>query len=285
VTRNEVPTFEREKPLQIESFTGKTETDIGNPYTYPMRLQHRQHFSVESFYITPMEPGCDIILPFWWISKHPPSTPYGLPENIRFLCNNCTMEKADQFSLEYYTEILDHPEAIVVGSLATTESNNDPLDSVSNKFIKWTHIMSKEAAIRLPGHKPYNHAIDLKQGENPSWGPCFALSEKELEVLQEWLKQTLETGKIRWSKSPASAPIIFVPKAHGRGLHLCVDYRGINKMTIANRYPLPIMTELQDRVCGSKIFTKIDLKNAYHLIRITEGDEWKTAFRCRYRNP
>jgi hypothetical protein len=84
VTRNKVPTFEREKPLQIESFTGKTETDIGKTYTYPMRLQHRKHFSVELFYITPMEPECDVILPFWWIAKHPPSKPYELPENIGF---------------------------------------------------------------------------------------------------------------------------------------------------------------------------------------------------------
>jgi hypothetical protein len=172
-TRNKVPTFEREKPLQIESFTGKTETDIGKTYTYPMRLQHRKHFSVESFYITPMEPECDVILPFWWIAKHPPSKPYGLPENIRFPCKNCTKEKADKFSLEYDTEILDHPEALVVGSLATTESNDDPLDSVPNKFKKWTHIMSKEAAKRLPGHKPYDHAIDLKQGEEPTLGPLL----------------------------------------------------------------------------------------------------------------
>jgi hypothetical protein len=90
------------------------------------------------------------------------------------------------------------------------------------------------------------------------------------------------TGKIWKSKSPAAAPILFVPKAHGRGLRLCVDYRGINKITIANRYPLPLMSELQDRVIGSRIFTKIDLKNVYHLIRIKEGDEWKTACRCRY---
>jgi hypothetical protein len=92
----------------------------------------------------------------------------------------------------------------------------------------------------------------------------------------------LETGKIRRSISPAAAPILFVPNAHGRGLRLCVDYRGINKITIANRYALPIMSELQDRVRNSKIFTKIDLKNGYHLIRIIEGDEWKTTFRHRY---
>jgi hypothetical protein len=92
----------------------------------------------------------------------------------------------------------------------------------------------------------------------------------------------LELGKIHPSKSPAAAPMIFVPKAHGQGLRLCVDYRGLNKVTIANRYPLPIMSELQDRVRGAKIFTKIDLKNGYNLIRIKPGYEWKMAFKTRY---
>jgi hypothetical protein len=134
------------------------------------------------------------------------------------------------------------------------------------------HIMSKKAAKRLPEHTPYDYAIDLKTAETPPWGPCYPLSEKELEVLREWLKEMLETGKIRRSKSPAAAPILFVPKVHGRDLRLCVNYRGINKITIANRYLLPIMSELQDRVRDSKIFTKIDLKNGYNLICIKEGD-------------
>jgi hypothetical protein len=73
-------------------------------------------------------------------------------------------------------------------------------------------------------------------------------------------------GKIYPSKSPAAAPIIFVPKAHSRGLRLCVDYRGLNKVTITNQYPLLIMSELQNRVRGVKIFTKIELKNSYNLI-------------------
>ena len=61
-----------------------------------------------------------------------------------------------------------------------------------------------------------------------------------------------------------------------------MDYRGLNKVTIPNRYPLPNVDELRERVRGSNWFTKIDLKNWYHLIRIKQGDEWKTAFRCRY---
>ena len=76
--------------------------------------------------------------------------------------------------------------------------------------------------------------------------------------------------------------MLFVSKGHGRGLRLCIDYRGINKITVPNRYPLPNMDELKERVRGAKWFNKIDLKNGYHLIRIKEGDEWKTAFRCRY---
>ena len=89
-------------------------------------------------------------------------------------------------------------------------------------------------------------------------------------------------GKIRPSKSSAGAPILFVRKKEGRGLRLCVDYRGLNKVTIINQYLLPLMNELRDHVRGAKIFTKLDLKSRYNLIRIKEGDEWKTAFRMRY---
>ena len=91
-----------------------------------------------------------------------------------------------------------------------------------------------------------------------------------------------KTGKIKRSTSPAGSPILFVPKPHGRGLRLCVDNRGLNAITIPNRYPLPLMQELQDRVQGAQWFTKMDLKNGFNLIRIREGDEWKTTFRTRY---
>ena len=90
----------------------------------------------------------------------------------------------------------------------------------------------------------------------------------------------LAHGKISRSKSPAGAPILFVPKPDGR-FRLVVDYRGLNKVTIHNKYPIP-MTELKDRVKDAQIFTKLDLKDGFHMIRIRQGDEWKTAFRTRY---
>jgi len=124
--------------------------------------------------------------------------------------------------------------------------------------------------------------IELKEGATAPWGPIYPLSEEELRTLREWLKEMERTGKIKRSTSPAGSPILFVPKTKGRGLRLCVDYRGLNAVTIPNRYPLPLMQELQDRVRGAQWFTKMDLKNGFNLIRIRAGDEWKTAFRTRY---
>ena len=61
-----------------------------------------------------------------------------------------------------------------------------------------------------------------------------------------------------------------------------MDYRQLNKLTILNKYPLPLMTELRERQAGATVFTKVDLKDGYHLIRIKKGDEWKTTFWTRY---
>lgn len=63
---------------------------------------------------------------------------------------------------------------------------------------------------------------------------------------------------------------------------MCVDYRGINKITIKNCYPLPVIAELLDRLKSARVFTKIDLWGAYNLLRIKGGEEWKTAFCTHY---
>ena len=64
-------------------------------------------------------------------------------------------------------------------------------------------------------------------------------------------------------------------------LRLCVDYRALKRLTIPNKYPLPLISELLDKTRGGKWFTRLDLKNAYNLIRIAAEDEWKTAFRTK----
>ena len=102
-----------------------------------------------------------------------------------------------------------------------------------------------------------------------------------METLKTYIKTNLANGFIRLSKSPAGAPILFDKKPDG-SLRLCVDYRGLNNITIKNQYPLPLIGESLDRLGRAKRFTQLDLTNAYHRMRIREGDEWKTAFRTRY---
>ena len=106
-------------------------------------------------------------------------------------------------------------------------------------------------------------AIELQPGKEPPYGPIYPLSPQELAALKEFLKENLEKGFIRESKSPASAPILFAPKKDG-SLQLCVDYRGLNTITIKNQYPLPLIIEIMDQVTRANYFSKIDLKDAYY---------------------
>jgi hypothetical protein len=142
-------------------------------------------------------------------------------------------------------------------------------------------VFSKEEINRLLDHTEYDHRIELIERSVPPFRPIYPLSEKELQTLREYLRKELAAGKIRRSKFPADAPTIFVPKPDG-SMRLCVYYRGINKVTVKDRTPLPLMSELQERLGRAKIFTKLHLKNGYNLIQIADGDEWKTAFRTRY---
>lgn len=133
----------------------------------------------------------------------------------------------------------------------------------------------------LPNETKVEHSIPLVENATVPYGPIYPLSGKELEALRVYLDEALAKGWIQPSESPAGAPILFVPKKDG-SLRLCVDYRGLNKVTIKNRYPLPLILEILDRLNGAKYFTKLDLRDAYHRIRILRGDRWKTAFRTRY---
>ncbi|XP_077155275.1 uncharacterized protein LOC143817669 [Ranitomeya variabilis] len=95
--------------------------------------------------------------------------------------------------------------------------------------------------------------------------------------MRSYIKESLEKGHIRPSSSPLGAGFFFVAKKDG-SLRPCIDYRLLNKITVKFQYPLPLLSDLFARIKGAKWFTKIDLRGAYNLVRIKQGDEWKTAF-------
>ena len=125
------------------------------------------------------------------------------------------------------------------------------------------------------------YAIKLEEGKQPPFGSIYSLGPVELKMLKTYIETNLANSFIRLSKSPAGAPIFFDRKPNG-SLCFCMDYWGLNNITIKNQYPLPLIGELLDRLSQAKRFTQLDLTNAYHWMRICEGDEWKTAFRTRY---
>ena len=103
----------------------------------------------------------------------------------------------------------------------------------------------------------------------------------KLKDLRKQLKKLLETGHIRPSKAPYGMPVLLQKKKDG-SLRLCIDYRALNKVIIKNKYPIPLIAYLFDRLGQAKYFTKMDLRKGYYQVRIAEGDESKTASVTRY---
>lgn len=157
----------------------------------------------------------------------------------------------------------------------------DPRTKLPSEYYRHLSVFMKQEADKLPPHRCYDHRIHLTEGASPPFGPLYGMSRDELLVLKKYLEDHLRKGFIRSSSSPAASPVMFVRKPGG-GLRLCVDYRGLNALTVKNRYPIPLIKETLEQLSKAKIFTKLDIVAAFNRLRIAKGDEWKTAFRTRY---
>ena len=158
---------------------------------------------------------------------------------------------------------------------------DDPdLASIINEYVGV--VFRDEVQTGVPPDRPGgNHTIPIIPGSKPVNRPMYSLSVAELDELKKQLAELLRLGLIRPSKSPWGSPVLFVEKPGG-GMRMCVDYRELNKITIKDRYTLPLISSLRDRLQGMKYFSKIDLKQAYHQVAIDPVDIEKTAFKTRY---
>ena len=247
--------------------------------------RHRSHISCEiasagKYYL---------ILPFgWWYNEHPLSN-IGDQKKWEFNDTKCQSHVEDEGvgeMFEWDETIAFDEEAQYVGQYVgraymRKDQSSILLEGIPANYYQHKKLFLPETALKLAGRQTSDHAIDLVPGAISPWGPIYPMSAHQLHLLNKYLKKLLQQGKISERKSPAGAPILVVPKPD-RSMRLCVDYRQLNKLTIANKYPVPLMSELRDLVAGAKIFTKWDLQHGYHLLRIKEGDEWETAFCTRY---
>jgi hypothetical protein len=136
----------------------------------------------------------------------------------------------------------------------------------------------------LPGMPP-NHdiefMIELLPGTPPISKRPYRMPVNELVELKKQIVELQSKGFIRRSSSPRGAPMLFMEKKDGTQ-RMCVDYRSLNEVTIKNKYPLARIEDLFDQMKGASVFFKIDLRSAYHQLKIRESDIPKTAFRTRY---
>lgn len=168
-------------------------------------------------------------------------------------------------------------------------THGDPREKLPPRYHEYLDVFSRRAAETLPPKRGPEIDLRISVEQDPEtgrekeipWGPLYSMSRDELLVLRKTLTELLDKGFIRVSNSPAAAPVLFVKKPGG-GLRFCVDYRALNSITRKDRYPLPLLNETLERVGKAKYFTKLDVISAFHQIRVTEEDSWKTAFRTRY---
>src|SRR6476661_8430902 len=135
---------------------------------------------------------------------------------------------------------------------------------------KYSDVFPDDLPAGLPPEREVDK-IEIIPGSEPPVRAPYRMSIPELDELKKQLNELIEKGHIRVSKSQYRSPVLFVKKKDG-SMRLCIDYRALNKITIKNKYPLPRIDELLDRLRHATIFSKIDLRSGYHQLRINDED-------------
>ena len=151
-------------------------------------------------------------------------------------------------------------------------------EMIPKEFHEYLDIFNEQKANRFPMSRPWDHRIEMKEGFEPKSFKNYSLTPQEQIKMEKFLKENLEKGYIWPSKSPMASPFFFVDKKDGK-LQPTQDYWYLNEWTIKNAYPLPLISDVIDKLQGSRYFTKLDIRWGYNNVRIKEGDEWKAAFK------
>ena len=185
--------------------------------------------------------------------------------------------------LDRLIELTELEEAMPdIAELSPEETDEECIERMLPKVYQhFQDVCSKAASDTLPPHRPYDHKIELTRDNDLKFSPLYGHSSEELKVLKQYLVDNLNKGFIEASQAPFAAPVLFVKKPGG-GLRFCIDFRKLNAITRKDQYPLPLIDETLARLGKAKIFTKLDIRQAFHRIRIHPDSEELTTFRTRY---
>ncbi|KAJ8324255.1 hypothetical protein O5D80_8742 [Batrachochytrium dendrobatidis] len=305
IARSRIPLVTKQEPLHVEGVDGRPlSSGPISKETLPLRVVIGDFIQEMTFDVIKC-PHQPLIFGYPWLSSCNPKISWfsrvmKLPHSVSCLVSNSSSKinpVSSENSVSYRSfpvnpvsvddshfiepPVNDSCFVLPTSDVPSIQATTTPSSDIPLHLVEFASVFSKKKALVLPPHRQYDCPIDLEPGSTPKFGPLYSLSEPELKALRDYLDENLANGFIQPSTSPAGSPILFVKKKDG-SLRLCVDYRSINNITIKNRYPLPLINEMLDRLQGSQVYTKLDLRGAYNLLRIRAGDEWKTAFRTRY---
>ena len=284
VNRYGIPTKRYPNPLRVSNADG-TDNEGGLITEYAeVQLVFDDHRETINLAVTTLS-SSNVFLGHDWLTKHNPEIDWKAGAMTFTRCPEtctetpCPKKPAPSYQIGGKGTI--RRKAIHVRRQAPSKETETSERKWPHYLDEFADVFSKSKANTLPEHRPYDLKINLEDSAVPLLGPIYSLSQLELETLREYINENLCSSFIRPTNSPCGAPVLFVKKKDG-SLRLCVDYRGLNKITRKDRYPLPLISDLLDSPRKARIYTKIDLRHAYNLVRIVPRDEWKTAFRTRY---
>ena len=241
-------------------------------------LRHREELHAE---VTNLGKN-SLILGYTWLKKHNPSIDWE-KGTVKFnRCpRSCLMLQDRAWCLaspdeEDEREALEWIHQAKVEALAKKPIRS-PEELVPPCYHSYLDIFLEKAASWFPLQKPWDHAIDLKDLFKPKKGCLIPLSPEEQKEVSEFIDEQLAKGYIHLSESEQTSPVFFVPKKD-RQKRMVQDYRYLNEHTVQNNYPLPLISQLINKLKRLQYFTKINLCWGYNNVQIKEGDEWKAAF-------
>ncbi|KAH9271283.1 hypothetical protein BASA83_006609 [Batrachochytrium salamandrivorans] len=305
----QIPLLELSTPITLRLADGDSSSSLTHR-TVPLQLHIGKHVETATFYVTDLCHG--FILGYSWLERHNPrinwvsrmvefDSPYCLENcsdgSSRIQGLGKPPDTSKTFESPLAPDTISTP--VELGPIPCSLSDSISLESMQADvypFVEvspvsdvsvppdilssFSSLFSEDQAETLPPHRDFDCSIDLKPGSEPFHGKIYQLTREEDKVMQDWIQDNLRKGFIRNSSSPHGAPCFFVKQKDK--LRLCMDYRGLNKNTVKDRNPIPLISELLRTLSTGKIFTTLDLRGAYNLLRIKEGDESKTSFITKY---
>jgi hypothetical protein len=257
--------------------------------TVPVQMRIGVHTEKIVFDVVPIGRH-KVVLGLPWIQKHNPRIDWKKQVVTLDQCN-CVNGIIDKMDIKdgFHNEHMDKQE---LRSLLF--NSKDPLPKQTKEVCElaihaapeyvafgyggFRELFEGKPSEVLPKHQPWDHEIPLLPDAKLPFLPLRRMSEEQNQGLKEYVDKLLAKGFLRESSSSCRSIAFQVQKSDDPKGRTVIDYRRLNNATKKDSYPLPLAEDLRDRLRGVKWMTQLDLESAFHLIRMKEGEEWKTAF-------